>query len=187
MTARPHTQACHDRAAPHRRAMTARTTHRCAMTARLSFPILAPPPPRDGAPSLPRSFPSSRGPPALAPHQHKPYDGPARFGSTAAARGPSPLSPLRPRARSLHPPPRPAARRPCRRCFRFEGAHKRRPVCRHGCNATHCYSQAQARPDIPGPERTYPTRPGHNGSSPDICQDRDLIFFFDCNTSEYLQ
>ena len=34
----------------------------------------------------------------------------------------------------------------CRRfacCFRFEGAHKLRPVCRHRCNAMHCYSQAQ--------------------------------------------
>ena len=32
------------------------------------------------------------------------------------------------------------------RCFRLEGAHKLRPVCRHRCNATqwtHCYSQAQ--------------------------------------------
>ena len=29
-----------------------------------------------------------------------------------------------------------------RRCSRFEGAHKLRPVCRHRCNATHCYSQA---------------------------------------------
>ena len=30
------------------------------------------------------------------------------------------------------------------RCFRFEGAHKLRPVCRHRCNAKHCYSHAQA-------------------------------------------
>ena len=28
------------------------------------------------------------------------------------------------------------------RCFRFEGAHKLRPVCRHRCNAKHCCSQA---------------------------------------------
>ena len=28
-------------------------------------------------------------------------------------------------------------------CFRIEGAHKLRPVCRHRCNATNCYSKAQ--------------------------------------------
>ena len=33
----------------------------------------------------------------------------------------------------------------CGRCFRFEGAHKLRLVCRHRCNAMHYYSQAQGQ------------------------------------------
>ena len=38
--------------------------------------------------------------------------------------------------------PTAAAGVPAGRCFRFEGAHKLRPVCRHRCNAMNCASQA---------------------------------------------
>ena len=39
--------------------------------------------------------------------------------------------------------PRAICGHPSGRRFRFEGAHKPRPVCSHRCNATRCHSQAQ--------------------------------------------